>query len=51
MTPEQRLEICKSCDQYGVSPLKMYKDNCQQCFCYMPIKVKIPESTCPLGKW
>ena len=50
MTPEQRLEICKKCEFYD-SPLKMFKDMCRLCGCYVPIKVKNPLEKCPEGKW
>ena len=51
MTPEEKLNICKKCEFYGISPLKIYKDLCQKCGCYMPIKVKISLFKCPENKW
>ena len=41
----ERLEICKSCDQLG----KM--DFCKLCGCYMPAKTYMPATSCPLNKW
>lgn len=42
---KQRLDICRSCDQY------MRMDKCAMCGCIMPIKVALPHASCPLGKW
>ena len=41
----QRLEICKSCDQFHSSEF------CKLCGCYMPAKSHIAFSNCPLKKW
>lgn len=43
---QERLDICRSCPEL-IGPL----NNCRQCGCFMNIKVRIYESTCPLGKW
>jgi hypothetical protein len=43
---QERLDICKACPEL-IGPL----NNCLQCGCFMNIKVRIYESTCPLGKW
>lgn len=42
---ETRYDICKKCDR-----LTMIK-TCKECGCIMPLKVKIPSASCPLGKW
>lgn len=42
---ESRYEICKSCDSLTI--LK----TCKECGCIMPLKVKLTNVTCPLGKW
>ena len=41
-----RMSICRSCEEL-VKELPV----CKQCGCFMPLKTKIEESTCPLGKW
>jgi hypothetical protein len=41
----QRLEICKTCDQFHST------DFCKVCGCYMPVKTYLPGSSCPLKKW
>ena len=41
----EKLKICKSCDQYESITLR-----CKQCGCIMPIKTWIPGNTCPLKK-
>ncbi len=42
---EQRYEICKSCDSF--TALK----TCRECGCIMPLKIKISDVSCPVGKW
>lgn len=41
-----RLEICEACP----SLLKL-THQCKECGCFMKLKVKLAEATCPLGKW
>jgi|688.fasta_scaffold00229_39 hypothetical protein len=41
----QRLEICKTCDQFHST------DFCKLCGCYMPVKTYIPSVSCPQKKW
>ncbi len=43
---EQRYNICKSCSNFR----KLTKQ-CRICECFMPIKTKIVNSTCPENKW
>lgn len=43
---QERLDICKSCDNL-MTPMNM----CNQCYCFMNIKVRIYSATCPIGKW
>lgn len=43
---KQRLDICKSCDEYLP---KVW--TCKQCGCFMLAKAQIPTASCPLGKW
>jgi hypothetical protein len=41
---EQRLAICGGCPQYQSTM-------CLACGCVVPLKVKMPHETCPLGRW
>ena len=41
-----RLEICGKCPS-----LLPITHQCKECGCFMKIKVKLAEATCPLGKW
>lgn len=43
---EQRINICKECDQF----IKI-TSQCKMCGCYMPAKTALSGSTCPLRKW
>jgi hypothetical protein len=52
-TSEQRLEICKNCEN-----LKPFVDiageilqQCSVCKCLVFFKTKVPSATCPIGKW
>ena len=42
---KERMDICKQCPQ--LSDLKI----CKKCKCVMPLKVKLVQAKCPLGKW
>lgn len=41
----KRLDICKEC------PEIMLTQQCSQCGCFMPAKVKLLHATCPKGFW
>jgi hypothetical protein len=41
---KSRQDICDACES-----LKAYI--CDNCLCFMPIKVRLAETECPLGKW
>lgn len=41
----QRIELCKSCDQ--LNSLNF----CKQCGCFMPAKIRLKWTSCPIGKW
>jgi hypothetical protein len=43
---DERLNTCNHCTEY----IKVTKQ-CKQCGCFMPLKTKLLESVCPLGKW
>jgi hypothetical protein len=42
---EKRYEICKVCKHF--TALK----TCKECGCIMPLKVKLFDAKCPIGKW
>jgi hypothetical protein len=42
---KSRLDICKQCQYFtGL-------ERCALCGCFMPAKVMLPHSACPIGKW
>lgn len=41
---KNRQDICDACDS-----LKAHI--CDNCLCFMPIKVRLAETECPLNKW
>ena len=43
---EQRIKICKSCPK-----LILDINVCSECGCLMPIKAKLDQAFCPIGKW
>lgn len=43
---EERLEICRNCEHF----IKLTQQ-CGDCLCFMPLKVKFSYSECPKGKW
>ena len=42
----QRLGICVYCPKY-----RQKTQQCKECGCIMPLKAKLRDATCPLGKW
>lgn len=46
LTAMIRLDICKKCPE-----LIDLTKQCKKCGCIMPLKVKLKEASCPLGKW
>ena len=42
---EERLNICKTCDQYNSFGM------CKMCGCIMVVTVRFPHYKCPLNKW
>jgi len=40
----QRIEICRQCEHYAAL-------FCKKCGCFMPLKTRIRQAQCPLGKW
>jgi hypothetical protein len=43
---EERLSICKLCPKYISTT-----HQCKECGCIMNLKTKLPNASCPLGKW
>jgi hypothetical protein len=41
-----RLNVCTSCE-FFFKPTQ----NCLKCGCIMPLKTKLPNAECPVGKW
>lgn len=41
-----RFSLCADCPE-----LIKLTSQCKQCGCFMKVKVKIKNATCPLGKW
>jgi hypothetical protein len=45
-TAIDRYTICRECPELlGITK------QCKQCGCMMPLKVKLKEAECPIGKW
>ena len=42
----ERFEICKACPQ-----LIKLTNQCKKCGCLMHAKTKLPNASCPIGKW
>jgi hypothetical protein len=43
---QERYDICKTCNKFNAA-IKQ----CAECRCFMPVKVKFINSSCPLKKW
>jgi hypothetical protein len=43
---QARYDICKACEHFNNI---LY--TCKQCGCFMKMKVKFQNSSCPIGKW
>jgi len=43
---KNRLDICKSCEHF----IKL-SHQCKKCGCFMNLKSKLKDATCPIGKW
>ena len=46
-TIEQRIDICKQCDEFG----RVVPKFCGICSCFMPAKVALRGFSCPAEKW
>lgn len=49
-TPEERLAICRACEQLAKVPV-INKEICKACGCVVTLKVLLPQVHCPLQKW
>lgn len=45
-TVKDRVKICKKCPE-----LHFILKTCNSCGCFMPVKILLNNSTCPLNKW
>jgi hypothetical protein len=45
-TFRSRLDTCLACDRI----IQLTKQ-CKECGCIMPLKAKLKDAACPLGKW
>jgi hypothetical protein len=43
---DARLSICNTCNKF----IHITKQ-CKECGCIMPLKAKISNAVCPIGKW
>jgi hypothetical protein len=43
---DQRYSVCKLCSRFISATTQ-----CKECSCFMPLKVKIEKSKCPIGNW
>jgi hypothetical protein len=43
---EERLSICRECPEFIKAT-----SQCKECGCIMNLKTKLPNASCPLGKW
>ena len=46
LTPKERYSICERCERLFAAT-----KTCKECGCFMWLKVRFEESTCPLDKW
>ena len=43
---EERFAICKACPEFMTMT-----SQCKKCGCFMYTKTKLPNASCPIGKW
>jgi hypothetical protein len=43
---KKRHDICKGCEEY-----RKITDQCKLCNCFMVLKTKLKNVSCPKGKW
>jgi hypothetical protein len=44
-TVATRLDLCGSCEEFSITR------QCKKCGCFMDMKTKLENASCPLGKW
>lgn len=44
--PKMRMMICSDCPKF-----RRKTKTCMECNCIMPLKTKLANAKCPLGKW
>jgi hypothetical protein len=42
----ERMDICNGCEF-----LVKLTSQCKKCGCFMPLKTKLENAVCPIGKW
>lgn len=42
----ERMKVCAECDAYQKLTMQ-----CKLCHCFLPLKAKILDSSCPIDKW
>lgn len=42
----RRISICENCEHF----IKMTKQ-CSKCGCFMKLKTRLTDASCPIGKW
>ena len=42
----ERMKMCLQCEHF-FKPTRQ----CKKCGCFMPVKVRLPGSSCPVKKW
>ena len=43
---ESRIEVCRGCPHFGG-----VSQRCWVCGCFMPVKARIADAVCPVGRW
>ncbi len=41
-----RMSVCETCPEFA-----RIARQCKQCGCFLDLKTKLLEATCPIGKW
>jgi len=44
---KKRVDVCMTCENYS-NNIGQY---CKICRCYVPVKTKLKNTTCPINKW
>jgi Family of unknown function (DUF6171) len=42
----ERLKMCEQCEEFAA-----LSRQCRNCGCFLDLKTKLLEASCPLGKW